>query len=471
MLTGVETKSASSPFEQLLAIFSQYRTTKSGTVVNVERALEVATVFACTRVIAEGVAVMPWKLQRRFDDGRREFARDLPLYKILYRRPNDWQTAFEFREQLLYHAILTGNAYAFITRDGMNRVTELVPIKPNRVRTIQDADLNVYYEVRDAGGTIMKVAREDIMHLRGPSWDGIHGLEAVHLAREAIGLAIATEESHAQLHRNGLQSSGIISVDGTLGKDARERLNAKIKEMKSTDDHGVLILDQAAKFQSMVMNGVDAQHLESRRMQSDEICRVMRVFPQMIGAPGGTSHGSVEQFFMAHLVHTLAPWVERFEQAVDRDLVSSEDEQGDFELVAKMSIQGMMRGDAAARAAFYASGIVNGWMTRADARDFEDMPALIGQGLDKILTPLNMISGGAGGKDGQAPVQQRNPLGAGSGSAQAKMLAGMVAREMTLEAGHGDTAEIEAKVLDAITAISAEHSRRHLADAFEALDR
>src|SRR4051812_45367484 len=106
-LTGIETKtSVGGPFEQLLALLSQHRVTKSGTVVNVERALEVATVLACTRVIAEGVAVMPWKLQRRFDDGRREFARDMPLYKILYRRPNDWQTAFEFREQLLYHAVL-----------------------------------------------------------------------------------------------------------------------------------------------------------------------------------------------------------------------------------------------------------------------------------------------------------------------------------------------------------------------------
>lgn len=469
-LSGVEVKSTvGGPFEQILALLSQSRMTKSGTVVNVDRALEVATVLACTRVIAEGVAVMPWKLQRRFDDGRREFARDMPLYKILYRRPNDWQTAFEYREQLMYHSALTGNAYSFITRDGMKRITELIPITPTRVKVVQDADLNIEYHVRDAGGQILRVPREDILHIRGPSWDSVRGLDIVHMAREAIGLAIATEESHAHLHKHGLQTSGIISFDEALSQDARERLKARIKEMKAEDDHGILILDRAAKFTSMVMSGVDAQHLESRRVQMEEICRILRVFPQMIGLSGGTSHGSVEQFFMAHLVHTLSPWVERLEQAVDRDCISEEDEQGDFELVAKMSIQGMLRGDAAARAAFYASGIVNGWMTRADAREFEDMPALVGQGLEKILTPLNMISGGPGGTDGQAPVQRRNPLG--NEAAQAKMLARMVAEEMVTEAGHGEVAAIEAKVAAALSAISEDHARRHLADAFETLER
>jgi hypothetical protein len=229
------------------------------------------------------------------------------------------------------------------------------------------------------------------------SWDG-----RVKLAREAIGLTIAAEESQADLHRNGLQTSGIISFDGQLGDPARKRIADRIKEMQSDNSMGVLLLDQAAKFIPMALSGVDSQHLETRRLQIEEICRAMRVFPQIIGhAERSATYASAEQFFMAHVVHSIAPWVERFEQAADRDLIGDEGQQGDFEIVAKMAIQSMMRGDAKARANFYASVIVNGWMTRAEARELEDLPMI--PGLDKPLQPLNM---GAGGKDGQQPMQQ-----------------------------------------------------------------
>jgi HK97 family phage portal protein len=451
VLGGHEVKQADGGgcFDQILELLRTYHQSKTGIAVNVTTALGVAAVFACTRVLSEGVAVMPWKVQRKFDDGRREFARDMPLYKILYRRPNEWQTAFEFREQMMYHAVLTGNAYAFINRDGNDRVTELLPLVPTRVTPRQDQDLNVTYDVLDAYGRINPVPRADIYHVRGPSWDGYRGMDVVRLAREAIGLTIAAEESQAELHRNGLQTSGIISFDGTLTEPARKRLADRIKEMQSDDSMGVLLLDQAAKFSKMTLSGVDAQHLETRRLQTEEVCRAFRVFPQMIGhAERSATYASAEQFFMAHVVHSLAPWVERFEQAAERDLIGDEAEQGDFEVVAKMSLQSMMRGDAKARAEFYASAIVNGWMTRAEARDLEDLPML--PGLDVPLQPLNM---GQGGKDGQAPIQQGpNAKEVAPGAKPAQQdpqggLAGLIASVLIEEFGaHADLASIEAKI-------------------------
>jgi HK97 family phage portal protein len=182
--------------------------------------------------------------------------------------------------------------------------------------------------------------------------------------------------------------------------------------MQSDDSMGVLLLDQAAKFSKMTLSGVDAQHLETRRLQTEEVCRAFRVFPQMIGhAERSATYASAEQFFMAHVVHSLAPWVERFEQAAERDLIGDEADQGDFEVVAKMSLQSMMRGDAKARADFYASAIVNGWMTRAEARDLEDLPML--PGLDVPLQPLNMGQGAThlatAGADHPTPPQDCPP--------------------------------------------------------------
>ena len=385
---GAEVKSGGGYMQELLELFSRGSRSKAGVDVGLNTAMRVSCVLACARVLAEGVAGMPWKLQRRFDDGRRVSATNLPLYNVLYRTPNDWQTSFEFREMLMYHCVLTGNGYAFINRDSAGRIMELLPLVPNRVRPIQDNNLVLSYEFRTANGTVETIPLQNMMHIRGPSWDGIIGMDVVKLARESIGLAIAAEETQADLHKNGLQVSGIISMTGALNDVAQKRLRERIKEMQD-ESLSVLILDQAAKFEKMQMSGVDSEHLETRKFQIEEICRQFRVFPQMIGlADRGSSYASAEQFFLAHVIHSLMPWVERWEQAAHRDLLGDDSDQGDFQLVAKMSMQGLMRGDAASRAAFYASGILNGWMTRADAREFEDMPAILG--IDIPLVPLNM---------------------------------------------------------------------------------
>ena len=427
-LRGAEFKVAGSYFDEIAELLTLHRRSKSGVSVNIESALRVATVRACTRVIAEGLAQIPCKLTRRYDDGRRQAARDLPLYNLLYRQPNDWQTAFEFREMMLYHGVLAGNGYAYINRDGNDQVTELIPLTPNRCKAVQDANTVVTYQLRSATGETLVLPKSAIFHIRGASWDGVMGMEPVAMAREAIGLAMAAEDSQAALHKNGLQTSGILSFEAPLTEPARKRLKERIKEFKADDDDSVLILDQAAKFEKTTMTGVDAQHLATRNHQVEEMCRAMRVFPQMVGySANTTTYASAEQFFMAHVVHTLAPWAERWDQAVARDLIGLQADGPDYELVCKLSMQGLMRGDNASRSAFYASGILNGWLTRNEARDLEDMPLL--PGLDTPLQPLNM-----------APVGQTDP-------APDPALAAAITRELLIEFGSfTDPARLETKV-------------------------
>lgn len=398
--------------EDMLALMSRGWMAKSGAEINIDTALHVATVLACTRVIAEGVAQMPVQVMKVMDTGSSTVLRSDPLYKLLARKPNEWQTSFEFREMLTYHAVLTGNAYAYKNVDATGRIIELLPLVPTRVTVTQDEDTTLIYRVRDAKGAQIQVPASQIMHLRGPSWDGVHGMEAVQLAREAIGLSIALEESQARLHKNGVSPSGIYSIDGTLDAEARKRLRESIKEMHEglANAGRVMILDRAGKFIPTAMTGVDAQHLESRKFQLEEICRSFRVFPQMIGFQDKPStYASAEQFFLAHVIHTLNPWVERWEDVISRDLLGDRADGADYEICPKFRMAGLLRGDSQARSAFYTAGIASGWLTRNEVRGFEDLPHL--EGLDEPLTPLNM-----GGKAGADAAAAGAPSSSGSES-------------------------------------------------------
>jgi HK97 family phage portal protein len=391
-------------------------TSKSGASINHVTALRVAVVLACCRVLAEGVAQLPLKLYQENDDGTKKLAKGHPVYKLLWRRPNDWMTSFEFRETMMYHAILCRGGFAIKTRV-RGVVNELIPVMPDRVTVITDGRMNTVFHVALPDGEILEFKRDDMFHVRGPSWDGRQGMEAIDLARDAIGLAISTEETHAKFHKNGARTSGIIGMDGALSDQARATLKKAFEEATTGDNaFRAIVLDQGAKFHQMSMTGVDGQHLETRKFQVEEVCRAMRVFPQMVGYSDKTStYASAEQFFIAHVIHSLGPWIERWEQALDRDLLTdSEIDQGFF---SKFSVQGLLRGDAKARAEFYASGITNGWLQRNEARRWEDLDPV--DGLDTLLMPLNMAEVGADGhavvqSDGQpGAMAYRRPLAAG----------------------------------------------------------
>lgn len=363
-------------------------TSLSGVTVNVTNALKVATFLACCRVLAEDTAQLPVKLIKTNPKTKEKTHADyLRLAKVLELSPNEWMTSFEWRETMMYHALATGNAYSIINRttDGKD-VYELLPLMPNAVQVEQDKDWDLVYTVTLADGGQMKVAQDNMFHLRGPSWDGVIGMDVLDLARESLGLAIATEQTHAKLHKNSAKPGGIISVDGTLSKESKKRLvetwNAAFG---GGNNYRTAVLDQNAKWIPMMMSGVDAQHLETRRFQIEEICRQMRVFPQMIGHTDKTAtFASAEAFFLAHVVYSLGPWIRRWEQAIDKRLIKF------LNIRAKFSVQGLLRGDHKARSQFYKDGILSGWLKRNEARALEDLNAI--EGLDEPLVPVNMTT-------------------------------------------------------------------------------
>ena len=359
---------------------------KSGLYVNWKSALRVSVAFSCARVLSEGIAQIPFKLLQEEGDGSRT-AREHQLHRILARRPNDWMTSFQWRELMMMHAIFAKGGYSVINRVG-GKVRELIPVMPDSVRIERLPDTSVVYWIAMIDGTVRPFPRSSIFHLRGPSWDGVEGLDVIDLAREALGLAMATEETHARFHQNGAKAAGIISMDGELKAEGRAALKKAFQDASTGGNaFKTLVLDQGAKFSQISMTGVDSQHLETRNHQIEEVCRFMRVLPLMVGYSDKTStFASAEQFFIAHVVHSLGPWVERFEQCVDRDLLTiKEMDEGFF---SKLSVQGLLRGDVKSRGEFYTKMFSIGAMNPDQIRALEDLNPYPGG--DKYFVPMNM---------------------------------------------------------------------------------
>lgn len=375
-------------------LLGQGSSTKSGVSVSETSALQLGVVYGCCRVLCEDIGKLPLKLMQEGEDDSKRIAREHPVHRILSKQPNEWQTSMEWRMTMLLHALLAKGGYSYIIRHRTSgEVLELLPLMPGNVTPVQGKNWSVSYKVRVDGGEEVILPRDQVHAVHGLSWNGLSALEVVRQGRDAIGLAIAAEESQARLHSNGARPGGIITTQATLTKEQVER----IKERFAANYTGVanafkaLLLDNGLEFKPWAMTGVDAQHLETRRHQVEDICRFFRVFPSMIGySDKATTYASAEAFFGAHVVHSLMPWVTLWEQAIDRDLLTAEEQRQGYH--SKFIMQGLLRGNAQDRAEFYESAITRGcWMTRNEARRLEDMNPL--PGLDEMLRPLNMQSG------------------------------------------------------------------------------
>lgn len=361
------------------------RSSMAGPTITLENALKVATMFACLRVLSQDVAKVPLKVYREVEESglkKIQPAKDHRLYDLLAFAPNDWTTSFEFRETQVIHAAL-GNSYAFINRT-FGGISELILLKPGLVKKVQKPDYRIVFEVTSETGSMKEFPAEAIWHVRGPSWDGLLGLDVLSLAREALGLAIATEESHAKLHAKGVRTSGTYSVDGKLNKEQYAALKAWIlAENAGADNAGApMILDNGAKWISGALTGVDAQHLETRKHQIEEVCRFIGVHPQKIFHTDKTStYASAEEFSNAHREDTLAPWYMRIEQSADLHLLSRADRRKG--VYCKHVANALMRASAAARAEYYSkalgSGGSPGWMTPDEVRALEEMNPMGGE--------------------------------------------------------------------------------------------
>lgn len=355
-------------------------TPRPGLTSSPEAAVEVTAVLCAVRVIAEGMAQMPLKLYREREVAgrtKREVAKDNPLHQRLHRRPNGWMTSFQWRETMTMHAVLGGNGYSVISRVGGD-VDELIPVDPACVQIGCDQG-EIRYRIAIDGRT-MEFAKKDVFHLRGPSLDGKVGLNILRLAREAVGLTGSLEQAQRRLQQNGGRPSGILTYSdaGTLSSEAKQALRDSWNDKFGPGgEGGVAVLDNGWAYNSITMSAVDAQLIETRRFQIDEIGRAFRVWPLMLMQADKTAtFASSEQFFLAHVIHTLGPWIERWENTLDCDLVDDPD------LYAHFMVNGLMRGAAKDRGEFYAkalgAGGAPGWATQNEIRGWEDLDPLEG---------------------------------------------------------------------------------------------
>lgn len=368
------------------------RESSSGRTVTLDNVFELSVVYAICRCIAEGVAQIPFRLMQEQDNKRTNLS-NTGLGKLITRKPNPLQTSFEFRETIMFHLLMTNNAYCFVGRVGIAREPRVIrPILPNTVRTKLGEDgESIRYFVRGNNGGEIEFPAENIWHIRGPSWAPHMGMDQLKVIRNAVGLAQAIEDNQAKMNKNGLQSSGVISVDSKLSQDKYEFLAGWLDKHQPGGDrfNKPMILDLGAEWTPNSLTGVDAQLLETRRYQVEELCRPFRLMPIMIGYSDKTAtYASAEQMFINHVVHCLAPWYERIEQSADANLLT--EQQRDQGFYTKFFPDGLLRGDIASRYASYSKALGSGggrpWLTVNEVRAFQDLDGV--EGGDKLPDPV-----------------------------------------------------------------------------------
>ena len=362
----------------VLREFLQQYQAKSGVAVNHITALRAVTALACARVIAEGLAQVPLKVYRSRKSGGRDVARDHPLHNVIAHQPNEWQTSYDWRETAGLHMVFAGNEIAYINRV-RGEVVELLPYAPSDVR-MERVGMETRYQLKTGNDSWTTVPAQDILHLRGPSWSGWKGLDGVDLAREAIGLSLATEEHGSRLFKNGAQPGGLIYSDGitTLTKEQRDLLRDSWQESHGggSNAHKTAILWGGLKWMSTAQQNDQAQFLETRGFQVEEVCRAFRVLPVMVGhSDKAATYASAEQMFLAHVVHTMGPWYARIEQAADIQLLSKQERAAGY--YTKFSVSALLRGAHKDRAEYFAKALGAGgspaWMTQDEVRDLEEL--------------------------------------------------------------------------------------------------
>ena len=382
------------------SISSRYRflmgPTAAGKTVNERSAMQLTAVYACVRILAEGIAGLPLHLYKCGKNGSREKAGEHPLYFLLHDEPNPEMTSFVFRETLMTHLLLYGNCYCQIIRDGRGQVTALYPLMPNQMSVDRDEKGQLYYTYLRSGeeadtmrkGTVYLLP-EDVLHIPALGFDGLVGYSPIAMAKNSIGMGLACEEYGAKFFANGAAPSGVLEHPGTI-KDItrlRESWNAIYGGSKNAGK--VAILEEGMHYSPISISPNEAQFLETRKFQVDEIARIFHVPPHMIGDLERSTFSNIEQQSLEFVKYTLNPWVCRWEQALTRSLLNPKEKR---EYSIKFNVDGLLRGDYQSRMNGYAVGRQNGWMSANDIRELENLDHIPAeQGGDLYLVNGNMI--------------------------------------------------------------------------------
>jgi HK97 family phage portal protein len=373
---------------ELWSVLLGQAASKSGISITWKSALQYTTAQACMRIIAEDIAQLPCAVYKKVAGGGSEPVPEHPVYKLLKTKPNEHQTAFELREQLGMHLVMTNNAYCWLNKVRGN-IVELIPFEPHCVDLKRAKDEHRYV-LTLADGHREEVPSGEIWHLRGPSWNGYQGLDGIRLMREAVGLALALEEHGSRMFRNGATVGGILSTESMLQKEQREALRESWEDRHQGVENAykTAVMWGGMKWAPMGMPNTDAQHLENRRFQVEEVCRAFKVLPIMVGhADKTTTYASAEQMVLIHLRQTLGPWLTRIEQSADCNLLTDDELQAGY--FTKYTRNALLAMTAEARSNFYTKLYNVGAINPNEVRAFEDLNPY--EGGEQYRVPLNMI--------------------------------------------------------------------------------
>ena len=371
-------------------------TSSSGKAVTERSAMQMTAVYACVRILSEAIAGLPLHLYKYTDDGGKEKAIDHPLYRILHDEPNPEMTSFVFRETLMTHLLLWGNAYAQIIRNGKGEVIALYPLMPNRMRVDRDDKGQLYYtynrvydEALKTNTMTVTLRPYEVLHIPGLGFDGLVGYSPIAMAKNAIGLAIATEEYGAKFFANGAAPSGVLEHPSTLKNPEKLREAWQSQFGGSQNSNRIAVLEEGLKYTPISISPEQAQFLETRKFQINEIARIFRVPPHMVGDLEKSSFSNIEQQSLEFVKYTLDPWVVRWEQNLQRILLTTDEKKDYF---FKFNVDGLLRGDYASRMSGYATARQNGWMSANDIRELENLDRIPEElGGDLYLINGNML--------------------------------------------------------------------------------
>lgn len=344
----------------------------SGVSVNSESSMRCSAVFSCVRLLSESVAQLPAKLIAIDSEGKRESASSDPLYYVLLHSPNKWQTAFQFWQFVMVCLLLKGFFLAHIIRSGNGKVSQLIPIHPDSVRKFEQATDGSLIFICWINNKEVRFKQSEVLFHYYATLDGVKPISPIGYNREAIGLAIVAERHGSRTFKNAARPAGVLEVPGKLSDEAFKRLKDSFHESYGGDNLGkTALLEEDTKFKPITMSNDDTQYLETRRFQKQEICGIFGVPPHMVGdVSQAKGWSTMEQMMTEFITLSLNPWTVRLEQAIRLCLIPESQWNKRY---VKFMTNGLLRGDAAARASFYSSGINARWLLPNEARAFEDL--------------------------------------------------------------------------------------------------
>lgn len=369
--------------------------TTSGKTVNERTALQTTAVYACVRILSETIASLPLHVYRYTEGGKAKDTEHV-LYTLLHDEPNPDMTSFVFRETLMSHILIWGNAYSQILRDRSGQVIGLYPLLPDQMSVHRSEKGKLFYvynryeednpNFQEKGSIVL--SQEEVLHIPGLGFDGLIGYSPIALAKNAVGMTLACEEYGASFFGNGANPGGVLEHPGILKDPAKVRDSWNAVYQGTRNAHKVAVLEEGMSYKQIGIPPEEAQFLETRKFQINEIARLFRIPPHMVGDLEKSSFSNIEQQSLEFVKYTLDPWVVRFEQALKKSLLLPEEKKTHF---IKFNVDGLLRGDYQSRMNGYAIGRQNGWLSTNDIRELEELnPIPPEEGGDLYLINGNM---------------------------------------------------------------------------------